>query len=297
MSWVHFIIVKDSNQRFILYFGNFLHNVSMLWYDTFKYQFKQGLSMKQNRINEIETYLIQKKSASMTELCDKFNISQNTARRDIAELCSRGVASKVYGGIILNTENDIVPYNMRSVSNLSEKMALAQIASKYIKEGETIYIDSGTTTVNMLQYIPENINLTIISNSLNVYNEAARFAHLNVISTGGLLYHKTNSFIGMTAINTLRDYHINKAFMAATGVSLDSGAMNNSFHEAEIKKAVTRQCKAVILMADYTKIEKPASIAFSPLESLHAFITDKKPPNEYMDFFNTHNIDCSYPES
>ncbi len=253
--------------------------------------------MKQNRINEIETYLLQKKSVSIPELCEKFKVSQNTIRRDITELCSRGIASKVYGGIVLNKENDIVPYNMRSVSNIHEKMALAALASKYIEDGETIYIDSGTTTVNILQYIPENINLTIISNSLNIYNEAARFPHLNVISTGGLLYHKTNSFIGMTAIDTLHDYHINKAFMAATAICIESGAMNNSFHEAEIKKAVTRRCRNIILMADHTKIGKSASIAFCPLESLQAFVTDKKPPDEYIDFFNSRNISFSYSES
>ena len=250
--------------------------------------------MKHSRIDNIEKYLVQNKSASIPELCHRFGVSQNTIRRDIAELCSRGIASKVYGGIVLNKDNDIVPYHMRSVSNLDEKMHIAALAGQYIENGETIYIDSGTTTVNLLHYIPKDYNITIISNSLNIYNEAAHLAHLNVISTGGLLYHKTNSFIGINAVNTISSYHINKAFMAATGVSLDTGATNNSFHENEIKKAVIRNCKTVILMVDHTKLDKPASIAFCPLERLSAFVTDQAPPEHYTAFFAAHDIRCMY---
>lgn len=252
--------------------------------------------MKLSRINEIEKYLIQHKFASIPELLERFDVSKNTIRRDIAELCERGIASKVYGGIILNKDKDVIPYSMRSVSNQDQKIKVAKLAGRYIKDGETIYVDSGTTTVNLLRYIPENFNLTIISNSLNVYNEGARFEHLNVISTGGLLYHKTNSFIGITAVNSLANYHINKAFMAATGISLHSGATNNSFHEAEMKKAVTRLCGTIILMADHTKINHDASISFCPIESLTAFVTDEQPPVEYLDFFAANDIECLWGE-
>ncbi len=253
--------------------------------------------MKQNRINEMVILLNQKKSISINELCNHFNVSLNTIRRDITELCNQGIASKVYGGIVLNEEKSVIPYNMRSVSNLNEKIQLARLASKFIDSNETIYVDSGTTTVNILPYISKKHNLTIISSSLNVYNEAIRFEHLNVIATGGLLYQKTNSFIGMSVIDSINSYHINKAFMAATGVCLESGANNNSYHEAEIKKSVINRCKKIILMVDHTKIDKSASILFCPLESLYAFVTDKKPPQQYIDFFKTHNIECLYPEN
>ena len=110
--------------------------------------------MKQNRINKIEEYLIRTKVASITELCSTFNVSQNTIRRDINELCERGIASKVYGGIMLNKENEVIPYNKRSIRNLDEKITLAKLTSRFIENGETIYIDSGTSTVNILRYIP-----------------------------------------------------------------------------------------------------------------------------------------------
>lgn len=252
--------------------------------------------MKLKRINEIEKYLLQKQSLSIPELCEHFNVSLNTIRRDINELCKSGVAAKVYGGIVLKKESEVVPFNMRSVSSLYEKMELAKLASKLLEDGDTIYIDSGSTTVHLLPNIPHNVNVTIISNSLNVYNEASKYPHLNIVSTGGLLYHKTNSFVGITAVQNLNEYHINKAFMAATGVTLEAGATNNSFHEAEVKRAVIRKCKKVILMADHTKIGKAAAITFCPLESLAAFVTDREPPREYAEFFTARSINCLYYE-
>jgi DeoR family transcriptional regulator, myo-inositol catabolism operon repressor len=250
--------------------------------------------MKLSRISKIEEYLIKNQFASIPELCSKFEVSQNTIRRDIDELKERGVVSKVYGGIMFNRENDVIPYQMRSVSLLDEKLIVAGLARQFIESGETIYIDSGTTTVNLLRNIPEDFQLTIISNSLNVYNEAIRLPHLNVISTGGLLYPKTNSFVGSSAISTIKNYHINRAFMAATGVNLEAGATNNSFHENEIKKAVVQHCHNIILMVDHTKIDRSASITFCPLESVSVFVSDIKPPQPYIDFFAERNIQCLY---
>jgi len=254
--------------------------------------------MKQNRIHELIIYLKQKKSVSLNELCEHFGVSLNTVRRDISELCESGIASKVYGGIVLNEEKNIVPYTMRSISNLDEKLQLSSLAAKFIQSGETIYIDSGTTTINILPYTSGMENFTVISSSLDVYNKAteSEYDNLNIIATGGLLYPKTHSFIGMTIIDTLNNYNIDKAFMAATGVSLESGAMNNSYHEAEIKKAVMDRCKKIILMADHTKINKHASITVCPLESLYAFVTDQRPPKAYLEFFDTNHIQCLYPE-
>lgn len=250
--------------------------------------------MKLKRIKEIEKYLMQKNSLSISELTEHFNVSLNTIRRDIDELCKSGIASKVYGGIVLKKENDVIPYNTRTVSHLYEKTELAKLAGRFIEDGDTVYLDSGTTTFHLLANIRPGINVTIVSNSLNVYNEAAKYPYLTVVSTGGLLYHKTNSFVGISAVQNLNEYHINKAFMAATGITIESGATNNSFHEAEVKKAVIRKSKKVILMADHSKIDKAAAITFCPLECLYAFVTDTAPRQEYRDFFDARGIQCLY---
>lgn len=250
--------------------------------------------MKLNRINEIESYLIRNGTATIPELLAHFGVSLNTLRRDINVLCKRGSASKVYGGIVYNRENNVEPYSTRSSLHVGEKARIGQLASRFIEDGDTIYLDSGSTTAHLLQHVRPGAGITIISNSLNVFAEAAKYPHLNIISTGGLFYHKTHSFVGMAAVAALADYHIGKAFMAATGIGRETGAANNSFHEAEIKKAVIARAEKIILLADHTKINKPAGISFAPLAGLHAFVTDRQPPDDYLAFFRQHNIQCVY---
>jgi len=246
------------------------------------------------RINQIENYLNINGAASVQELRDKFNVSLNTIRRDIDELQSRGIISKVYGGIVLNKDSDVVPFSTRSVSNKQEKEIICEIASSLLVPNSTIYIDSGTTTIPLLKHIDPDMNITIVSNSLNVFNEATKYPGLSVISLGGLLSEKTNSFIGIAAINHLREYSINKAFMTATAVSLDDGATNNSFHESEIKKSVILQSNEIVMLADSSKLSKQASLSFCPLDKVDVFVTDKKPSEEFAVYFESHAIDLLY---
>jgi DeoR family transcriptional regulator, myo-inositol catabolism operon repressor len=250
--------------------------------------------MRIQRINEIENYLNINNSASVKELCDRFKVSLNTIRRDIDELHKRGIISKVYGGIVLNQETGVVPFSTRSVYNKDEKELICEIASSLLVPGSTIYIDSGTTTIPLLKHVKPSMNITIVSNSLNVFNEASNYPGLNVISLGGLFSEKTNSFIGIAAINHLREYHIHKAFMTATAISIESGATNNSYHESEIKKVVISQSNEIVMMADNTKLSKQASLSFANLNKINAFVTDKKPDKKYIDFFNSNNIDLLY---
>ncbi|MCL2162845.1 MAG: DeoR/GlpR family DNA-binding transcription regulator [Oscillospiraceae bacterium] len=237
---------------------------------------------------------MKKGAVGMPELLEHFGISLNTLRRDIDVLCRRGSVSKVYGGIVYNKESNVEPFVQRSSLNVDEKMKIGKLASSFIEDNDTIYIDSGTTTVNILQHIRPDMNITIICNSLNLFVEASKYPYLNLIAPGGIFYHKTHSFVGMASIAALQDYHLSKSFMAASGISLDMGASTNSFHEADIKKAVIARSEKVILMTDHSKINRPAGIHIVSLTGLYAFVTDKKPPNEYMELFNTHHVQCLY---
>lgn len=250
--------------------------------------------MRADRIRELENYIQKKQSATLTELCDVFNVSLNTIRRDIKVLLETGRVTKVYGGILYNRDDQIVPVNDRSVSAVEEKEQIGRLAAALVEDNETIYLDSGTTAAYMLPFLASKRNVTIVSNSFIIYNEMQRYPELNLFSTGGLYNHKTKSFVGMSTINGLQDIRISKAFMSSTGISIELGATNNSFHEAEIKKSVIKLAQKVILMADHSKIDTAAAICFCRLEQLFAYITDQRPPDNYIEFFERHHIQLFY---
>jgi DeoR family transcriptional regulator, myo-inositol catabolism operon repressor len=252
--------------------------------------------MRVQRISEMKKYIINNKSVSLQDLCEIFDVSLNTIRRDIDQLEKENIISKVYGGVIINDDSDVVPHSHRVVSNREAKESICKIASTLLSERCTIYIDSGTTTVPLLKYIKPEMKITIISNSLDIFNEAAKYPKLIIISVGGLLSYPTNSFIGIPAINTLSHYKIDKAFMGTTALSVLNGATNNSYHESEIKRAVISKSNEVILLADSSKIDQTASLSFCSFEDIDVFVTDEKPNNALISAAEKLDVNCIYKQ-
>ncbi|MBP2661232.1 MAG: transcriptional regulator, DeoR family [Firmicutes bacterium] len=251
--------------------------------------------MKEDRINELQNYILEKERASIEELCSVFNVSKNTMRRDINQLESQGKIKKVYGGIILTDKKTTEPFESREVKNKDAKLIIAKLASTLIEDGDIIYIDSGTTTMHMIPYLSDVKNLTIITNNLHVILKALPYQNLNVISTGGTLFRRTNSFVDSGAVSSLKKYNISKAFLATTGISIAKGITNSSSLEYDIKKYIVEHCDKKILLADDTKLGKVSLITYYDLKDIQVFVTNQKPDDEYTDFFSSNHITLMAP--
>lgn len=251
--------------------------------------------MKEDRINELQNYILEKERASIEELCSVFSVSKNTMRRDINQLESQGKIKKVYGGIILTDKKTTEPFESREVKNKDAKLIIAKLASTLIEDGDIIYIDSGTTTMHMIPYLSDVKNLTIITNNLHVILKSLPYQNLNVISTGGTLFRRTNSFVDSGAVSSLKKYNISKAFLATTGISIAKGITNSSSLEYDIKKYIVEHCDKRILLADDTKLGKVSLITYYDLKDIQVFVTNQKPDDEYTDFFSSNHITLIAP--
>ncbi|EIW20510.1 MULTISPECIES: DeoR/GlpR family DNA-binding transcription regulator [Pelosinus] len=251
--------------------------------------------MKEDRINELQNYILEKERASIEELCSVFNVSKNTMRRDINQLESQGKIKKVYGGIILTDKKTTEPFESREVKNKDAKLIIAKLASTLIEDGDIIYIDSGTTTMHMIPYLSDVKNLTIVTNNLHVILKSLPYQNLNVISTGGTLFRRTNSFVDSGAVSSLKKYNISKAFLATTGISIAKGITNSSSLEYDIKKYIVEHCDKKILLADDTKLGKVSLITYYDLKDIQVFVTNQKPDDEYTDFFRSNHITLIAP--
>jgi DeoR family myo-inositol catabolism operon transcriptional repressor len=252
--------------------------------------------VKEDRISQLEDYIIEKERASIEDLCSVFNVSKNTMRRDINQLEAQGKIKKVYGGIILTDKKTTEPFESREVKNKAAKLMIAELASTLIEDGDIIYIDSGTTTMHMIPYLSELRNVTIITNNLHVILNSLPYQNLNVISTGGTLFRRTNSFVEAGAVSSLKKYNISKAFLATTGVSIAKGITNSSSLEYDIKRYIVEHCDKKILLADNTKLGKVSLITYYDLKDIQVFISDQKPEQEYVDFFTNNNITLLTPQ-
>ena len=250
------------------------------------------MGMKSIRIKQMEQYILEHDLVSMEELRNKFNISMNTVRLDVAQLVSKGAIRKVYGGVCSNQKDNLVPFEERQAKNIQGKIACGMAAAKLVEDGDIIFIDSGTTTMYMVDYMRECNSVTVITNNLNVINRAIAIPSINLICLPGTLERKTNSFASADTVRALEKYNINKAFMASSGITHSGMVTNASPLEYEIKKAAITGSHQKILMIDSSKYGKSGMLTYAKLSEMEAVIVDENVNPTLLSLLENYNVEA-----
>jgi len=241
--------------------------------------------MRENRLSEMEEYIREKKTVTLEELCNQFNISINTVRRDIAEILQRTDIKKIYGGVAA-PYNKIPPaFSERSGVNLDAKKQIGYCAAQLVNDGDIIYVDSGTTTCHMIEFLSSKQNVTVITHSLDVINKAVLFPNLTLICLSGTFNKKTFSFTGQSTLSDIADLNISKAFMAANGVTIQNGATQSTPIEFAIKKEVVSRSDSVYVMIENKKFGSVSLFTYCHANQIDAIITEKMPTDEFTEEF------------
>ena len=232
--------------------------------------------MRNDRLLEMEKVIGQSGTISMTELCDLFNVSMNTVRRDVAELRRRGDVEKVYGGVCAVENNGSVlrPFTERQTIADAAKRAICREAAKLLEDGDVVFVDSGTTMVHLVDNLASRQELTIITNNLALVQQAIPYDNLRMIVLPGQLRRKTNSLTGLETVRALRQYNIRKAFLAATGSTL-TGVTNSSPQEYEIKRTALECSDERILLLCKQKFGHAGLMTYADFQDFHYIVTDQ----------------------
>lgn len=248
--------------------------------------------MRTKRIDEIELYIREKKSVSLDTLCKVFDVSKNTIRRDITTLEQSGKIKKVYGGVTIAdvpSSKTLLPFSQRHQAFMKEKRMISQLAASYVCDNDTIFIDSGTTCHNIIDFISDK-KCTILTNSLQVSIKALPYKNLNVISLPGFLKRETLSFVDGNIAEYLKSYNITKAFMSCTGISIKNGLSNASTEEYLVKKNVIENSLQCYALADHSKFESFSLMTYCPLKNVDQIFTDQMPDDEFCEFCDLHSV-------
>lgn len=246
--------------------------------------------IKEQRVKKIKEYVLKHQSASLEELMEVFNVSINTIRRDVQELVENGSFRKVYGGISVKQTNKLETIQERQVRNQTGKTKIGKAAANRLEDGDIIFIDSGTTTIEMFPFLKDK-KLIIVTNNIDFIVYCLPFENLTIISIGGILERKTNSLSGPQNIELLKAYNINKAFIATTGISLSNGVTNASPLETDLKKTVVQRSQQVYLLADHNKFGKYGLMTFCHLDNIDCLITDEEPIEEYKEYARRYEME------
>lgn len=216
------------------------------------------------------------------ELSAEFGVSEETIRRDLEWLEQEGVAVRTYGGAVLkHSDQAPPPYATRKNTNVEGKVAIARLLAGLIRNGDTLMVDESSTALFAVRAVRHLKDLTLITNSLNILQEASGQDSWHIIATGGRLRPDIMALVGPKALSTIREYHVRWAVLSARGVNTQLGIADSSDDVVQVKRAMMAAADRKVLLADHRKFDRTGFVSLGRLEEVDQIITDREPPDEW----------------
>lgn len=239
------------------------------------------------RVREILALLRDREELTVEEACTHFNISPATARRDFAALAEAAKVEKTWGGIraLDSQASPMLPSGLREELHSEEKRRIAARAASFCADGEIVFIDGGTTTLQLAHWFA-NRPLRIVTNSLLIAYEIDRLrtgpSGAEVFVTGGYLYPRSGLLVGPEAISGLQKYHANTAFLSVGGIG-EEGMSNNHHLVVEVEQVMLKRADRIVLLADHSKFGRRELVPECKWDDIHTIVTGEMPPPQYAE--------------
>lgn len=229
---------------------------------------EEVVMLTEQRYEKILTLLEDKNSVTVAEITELLGISESTARRDITALHNAGRLTKVFGGAVASDHSYVTqePTVAQKVEiRKKEKILIARYAADLITDSDFVYLDAGTTTGYMLEFLAQKKAAFVTNAVAHAQRLAAQGNHVFLV--GGELKSSTEAVIGAQAMETLMRYHFTKGFFGTNGVSKEEGFTTPDAGEAQVKRAAMKQCSKCFVLADSTKFGVVSAVTFADFVS------------------------------
>ena len=225
-------------------------------------------------------YINTNHAASTTELMQHFNASEATIRRDLTEMNNKGLISKVHGGAVSLQKQIAYDYNIseREGKNVNEKKEIAKYAASLIQPNDLVYLDSGTTTSYVIDYI-DAPNVSFVTNAI-IHAQKLAAKGYQVYLTGGRLKSMTEALVGGDCYDSLIKYHFSIGFFGTNAVNHTDGFTTPDPEEAKIKECALAHTLSPYILCDHTKFNLTASVCFAEYKNA-CIITAGNVPDAY----------------
>lgn len=216
------------------------------------------------------------------DLSKMFEVSEVTIRNDLLQLEKKYQLVRARGGGI-KVDRVGIDYELskKHKLNLEQKQRIGKMAARLIQDGDTIIIDSGTTTMEMVKNIDPECHITVITNALNIANQLAHSKNKEVIIPGGFLRKESLSLVGTPAEKSFKSFMSDKLFLGVDGLDIDYGLMTPNIEEAHLNQTMIAISQQVIVLADSSKIFKRSLAIICPISKINILVTDEGIPPNY----------------
>jgi DeoR family transcriptional regulator of aga operon len=229
------------------------------------------------RRQEISALVRERGSVQVAPLAERYGVSMQTIRKDLHFLAERGVAERSYGGAISADAVNVVaepPVEAKRAIHVDEKARIGALAAAMVVPGDSIVLDSGTTTLQIAQHLPDHEDITVLTNDLDILSVLARKERLNVVMLGGTLRRRNRAFYGAQTESALSDIHVDKLFLGVDGFDLERGITTHFEPEAMLNRKMVKAAGQVIAVTDRSKFGRVCLHRILNVDEIDDLVTD-----------------------
>jgi DeoR family glycerol-3-phosphate regulon repressor len=227
---------------------------------------------------------------SVDELAARFEVTPQTIRKDLNELCDERLMSRVHGGAVVASGVENVGYEARRFIAADEKRAIGLAAARLVPNNSSLFINIGTTTEEVARALVDHEGLLVITNNLNVANILYRHPKIDVIIAGGPLRRSDGGVIGEAAVDFIRQFKVDYAVIGSSGIDAEGAMLDFDYREVRVSQAIIENARHVVLVADSLKFDRSAPVRVGHLSDVDVFVTDRPLPAPIADLCVSHGI-------
>jgi DeoR family transcriptional regulator, aga operon transcriptional repressor len=256
-----------------------------------EFQSSKNKEITLNRRHKIVELLENSSQVKVNELSQLFEVSEVTIRSDLSFLENKNLLIRARGGAI-KPQGVAMDYRIteKALQHHKEKVAIGKAAIELINEGDTIILDSGTTTMEIAKNLFKFNKLTVITNALNIATLLTDIDNIKVVIPGGILRKNSFSLVGPSAEFSFRNFFCDKVFLGTNGIDLEYGISTVDMEESYLNKIMIDISKEVIVVADSSKFSQKTFARISSIDKVHTIVTDKKISDEDYQNLEKKNI-------
>ncbi len=225
------------------------------------------------------------------ELSKEFNVSPQTIRKDLNELCDKQLLQRVHGGAIVGSGIENVSYEARRLLAPASKKAIGAKAAELISDNSSLLINIGTTTEQVAHSFRNHRGLLVITNNINAVDIMKNFLGIELIIAGGQVRRSDGGIVGVAAVDFINQFKVDYAVIGVSAIDEDGSLLDFDFREVRVAQAIIENARQVILVADKMKMERTAPIRIGHISQINTIVSDAELPKKLKEICSTSGVD------
>lgn len=243
------------------------------------------------RLTDILDIARQKGRVDVELLASQFDVTPQTIRKDLNDLCERQLLQRIHGGAVYPSGVTNFAYDARRTLAADAKHLIGIGAAKLVPDHSSLIINIGTTTEQVALSLRRHEGLMVITNNINVANILRDAPSAEVVIAGGVVRHSDGGIMGEATVDFIKQFKVDYAIIGASAIDQDGAILDYDFREVKVSQAIMTQARKTILVADSSKFERTAPVLIGDFSMIDVFVTDQEPPAQIIEICKHENVE------